>query len=86
MKSFIHFPLQANRYYFIEASIALFVSFIINLFVVSLFASGLYGKSELEVPYRSSLLAFVQNACFDNKASRWPLDSLVGTSNTEDYD
>jgi len=40
---------EANRYYFIEASIALFVSFIINLFVVSLFASGLYGKSELEI-------------------------------------
>jgi len=40
---------EANRYYFIEASIALFVSFIINLFVVSVFASGLYGRSELEI-------------------------------------
>lgn len=40
---------EANRYYFIEMSIALFVSFIINLFVVSVFASGLYGKNELEI-------------------------------------
>jgi len=40
---------EANRYYFIEASIALLVSFIINLFVVSVFASGLYGKNELEI-------------------------------------
>jgi len=40
---------EANRYYLIEAAIALFVSFIINLFVVSVFASGLYEKSELEI-------------------------------------
>lgn len=40
---------EANRYYFIEACIALFVSFIINLFVVSVFAAGLFGKSEIEV-------------------------------------
>jgi len=40
---------EANRYYFIEACIALFVSFIINLFVVSVFAAGLYGRSELEI-------------------------------------
>jgi len=40
---------EANRYYFIEACIALFVSFIINLFVVSVFASGLYGRNESEI-------------------------------------
>ena len=36
---------QANMYFFIESAIALFVSFIINVFVVSVFASGLYGKT-----------------------------------------
>ncbi|KAK3603173.1 hypothetical protein CHS0354_043006 [Potamilus streckersoni] len=40
---------EANMYYFIEASIALFVSFLINVFVVSVFAEGLYGKSSQEV-------------------------------------
>ncbi|XP_029636399.1 natural resistance-associated macrophage protein 2 isoform X2 [Octopus sinensis] len=31
---------EANMYYFVEAAIALFVSFLINLFVVSVFAEG----------------------------------------------
>ncbi|KAL3832300.1 hypothetical protein ACJMK2_023954 [Sinanodonta woodiana] len=45
---------EANTYYFIEASIALFVSFLINVFVVSVFAEGLYGKSSQEV-YKNCL-------------------------------
>ncbi|XP_053373453.1 natural resistance-associated macrophage protein 2-like isoform X2 [Mercenaria mercenaria] len=36
---------EANFYFFIEASIALFVSFLINLFVVAVFAEGFYGKN-----------------------------------------
>ena len=40
---------EANMYFFIEAAIALFVSFIINVFIVSVFAEGLYGKTNLEI-------------------------------------
>lgn len=40
---------EANFYFFIEASIALFVSFIINLFVVAVFAHGMYGKTNRDV-------------------------------------
>lgn len=40
---------QANMYFFIEACIALFVSFVINVFVVSVFAHGLYGKKNEEI-------------------------------------
>ena len=40
---------EANMYYFVESAIALFVSFIINVFVVSVFAHGLYGKTNLQV-------------------------------------
>ncbi|XP_041478398.1 natural resistance-associated macrophage protein 2-like isoform X1 [Lytechinus variegatus] len=40
---------EANKYYFIEASIALLVSFIINLFVVSVFAEGLHDKTNAQV-------------------------------------
>ncbi len=40
---------EANKYFFIEASIALFVSFIINLFVVSVFAEGFYGKNNTQI-------------------------------------
>ncbi|CAE1253090.1 SLC11A2 [Acanthosepion pharaonis] len=35
---------EANKYYSIESSIALFISFIINLFVVSVFAAAFTGK------------------------------------------
>lgn len=40
---------EANFYFFIEASIALFVSFIINVFVVSVFAHGLFGKTNKDI-------------------------------------
>ncbi|XP_075145215.1 solute carrier family member malvolio isoform X2 [Haematobia irritans] len=40
---------EANFYFFIEASVALFVSFIINLFVVAVFAHGMYGKTNADV-------------------------------------
>ncbi|XP_033761416.1 natural resistance-associated macrophage protein 2-like isoform X2 [Pecten maximus] len=36
---------EANMYFFIEAAIALFVSFLINLFVTAVFAEGFYGRS-----------------------------------------
>ncbi|RWS11114.1 Protein Malvolio-like protein [Dinothrombium tinctorium] len=40
---------DANRYVFIEAAIALGVSLIINISVTSVFAAGLYGKTNLDV-------------------------------------
>lgn len=40
---------EANMYFFIEACIALFVSFLINVFVVSVFAQGFYGKNSTEI-------------------------------------
>lgn len=40
---------QANMYFFIESAIALFISFLINVFVVAVFASGLYGKTNKEI-------------------------------------
>ncbi|XP_012275120.1 protein Malvolio isoform X2 [Orussus abietinus] len=40
---------DANMYYFIEASIALFVSFVINVFVVAVFAHGLFGKTNADI-------------------------------------
>ncbi|KAI9548767.1 hypothetical protein NQZ68_003301 [Dissostichus eleginoides] len=36
---------EANKYYFIEATIALFISFLINVFVVAVFAQAFYGKT-----------------------------------------
>nr|XP_033791761.1 natural resistance-associated macrophage protein 2 isoform X2 [Geotrypetes seraphini] len=40
---------EANKYFFIESSVALFVSFIINVFVVSVFAEAFFGQSNSQV-------------------------------------
>lgn len=40
---------DANKYFFAESCIALFVSFIINVFVVSVFAEAFYGKTNADV-------------------------------------
>ncbi|XP_048754434.1 natural resistance-associated macrophage protein 2-like isoform X2 [Ostrea edulis] len=40
---------EANKYFFVEASIALFVSFIINVFVTAVFAEGFYGRNVTDV-------------------------------------
>ncbi|XP_072019853.1 natural resistance-associated macrophage protein 2-like isoform X3 [Amphiura filiformis] len=37
---------EANMYYAIESSIALFISFLINLFVVAVFAAAFFGKDD----------------------------------------
>ncbi|KAI3357816.1 hypothetical protein L3Q82_016202 [Scortum barcoo] len=40
---------EANKYFFIESTIALFVSFLINVFVVAVFAEAFYGRTNKEV-------------------------------------
>ncbi|GIX71650.1 protein Malvolio [Caerostris darwini] len=50
---------EANMYYFIESGIALFVSLIINIFVVAVFAKGLYGKTN----------AYVYNLCIEKNST-----------------
>ncbi len=40
---------EANKYFFIESTIALFISFLINVFVVAVFAEAFYGRTNQEV-------------------------------------
>ncbi|KAG7278478.1 LOW QUALITY PROTEIN: hypothetical protein CRUP_038773 [Coryphaenoides rupestris] len=40
---------EANKYFFIESSVALFVSFLINVFVVAVFAEAFNGRTNAEV-------------------------------------
>lgn len=40
---------DANKYFFIESTIALFLSFLINVFVVAVFAEAFYEKTNIEV-------------------------------------
>ncbi|KAJ7375500.1 hypothetical protein OS493_002274 [Desmophyllum pertusum] len=46
---------EANMYYFIESAIALFVSLIINIFVVAVFAEAFYGKTYSDVYHSCNL-------------------------------
>lgn len=48
---------EANMYFLIETTIALFVSFIINLFVVSVFANGLFEKKNGDIVRKYTLSA-----------------------------
>ncbi|XP_078321289.1 natural resistance-associated macrophage protein 2-like isoform X1 [Crassostrea virginica] len=40
---------EANKYFFVEAAIALFISFLINVFVTAVFAEGFYGRNITQV-------------------------------------
>ena len=40
---------EANMYFFIEAAIDLFISFVINVFIVAVFAVGLFGKTNHDI-------------------------------------
>ncbi|XP_014767974.1 natural resistance-associated macrophage protein 2 isoform X3 [Octopus bimaculoides] len=46
---------EANMYYFIEAAIALFISFLINLFVVSVFAEGFSQQDNNKTVYEECI-------------------------------
>ncbi|XP_052868646.1 protein Malvolio [Anopheles cruzii] len=63
---------DANRYYFIEATIALLISFIINVFVVAVFAHDLYGETNQDVINRCANTSFsndIQSAFTANNAT-----------------
>lgn len=53
---------EANKYFFIESSIALFISFLINVFVVAVFAQAFYQKTNNEVVGRTYYCS-VADAC-----------------------
>ncbi|XP_069394422.1 natural resistance-associated macrophage protein 2 isoform X2 [Paralichthys olivaceus] len=40
---------EANKYFFIESTVALFISFLINVFVVAVFAEAFYDKTNIQV-------------------------------------
>ncbi|XP_035015425.1 natural resistance-associated macrophage protein 2 [Hippoglossus stenolepis] len=59
---------EANKYFFIESTIALFISFLINVFVVAVFAEAFYGRTNMEV----------HNVCNDSGSPHshlFPLDN-----------
>ncbi|CAI5448125.1 unnamed protein product [Caenorhabditis angaria] len=53
---------EANKYFFIESTFALFCSFIINTLVISVFAQGMYGKSNHDI----------RQVCYNNTKNEMP--------------
>jgi natural resistance-associated macrophage protein len=65
---------DANRYVFIESSIALGISLIINIAVTSVFAHGLHGKANREI----------FDTCLSRNDSRFDINAF--SNDTEDFD
>lgn len=61
---------EANKYFFIESSIALFISFLINVFVVTVFAEAFFGKTNADV----------REQCFNQTSSG---QSILFPNNTD---
>ncbi|CAH8476960.1 unnamed protein product [Schistosoma intercalatum] len=66
---------EANMYYFIESTIALFVSLMINIFVVSVFGAGFYGKNVKQVIENCTLEGKIP-VRFTNAASSFDPNSV----------
>ncbi|OCT92897.1 hypothetical protein XELAEV_18015963mg [Xenopus laevis] len=69
---------EANKYYFIESSIALFISFLINVFVVAVFAEAFYGKTNQEVFYECLNTSSPQSDLFPNNTDPLKVDIFKG--------
>ncbi|XP_075447726.1 natural resistance-associated macrophage protein 2 isoform X3 [Ascaphus truei] len=69
---------EANKYFFIESSIALFLSFIINVFVVAVFAEAVFGKTNEEVYEVCLNSSSPQSNLFANKTSPLEIDIYKG--------
>ncbi|XP_056130028.1 natural resistance-associated macrophage protein 2-like isoform X2 [Lampris incognitus] len=67
---------EANKYFFIESSIALFISFLINVFVVAVFAEAFYENTNSEVNS-------VCNASGSSHSNLFPMDN--GTLQVDIY-
>ncbi|XP_078240744.1 natural resistance-associated macrophage protein 2 isoform X1 [Pogona vitticeps] len=69
---------EANKYFFIESCIALFVSFIINVFVVSVFAEAFFGKLNNDVHEVCANESFSQARLFPENNETLEVDIYKG--------
>lgn len=68
---------EANFYFLVEAAVALGVSFVINLFVVSVFAEAFHGVSNKE------LNATCNNTGIPNSVGAFPYDNVTANETVE---
>ncbi|XP_061470957.1 natural resistance-associated macrophage protein 2 isoform X2 [Rhineura floridana] len=69
---------EANKYFFIESCIALFISFIINVFVVSVFAQAFYSKTNNDVYEVCKNESFAQASLFKPNNATLDVDIYKG--------
>ncbi|NXT53174.1 NRAM2 protein, partial [Pluvianellus socialis] len=69
---------EANKYFFIESCIALFVSFIINIFVVTVFAEAFFEKTNADVNAVCVNTSSPHSALFPNNNETLEVDIYKG--------
>ncbi|XP_037108735.1 natural resistance-associated macrophage protein 2-like [Syngnathus acus] len=69
---------EANKYYFIESTIALFISFLINVFVVAVFAQAFYNKTNWQVNQECNVTNIPHQGLFPNNNETLEVDIYKG--------
>ncbi|XP_019736196.1 natural resistance-associated macrophage protein 2 [Hippocampus comes] len=69
---------EANKYFFIESTIALFVSFLINVFVVAVFAQAFYNKTNWDVNQVCNATSIPHQGLFPNNNETLEVDIYKG--------
>ncbi|NWI82746.1 NRAM2 protein, partial [Dryoscopus gambensis] len=69
---------EANKYFFIESCIALFVSFIINIFVVTVFAEAFFNKTNADVNQVCANSSSPHSSLFPNNNQTLEVDIYKG--------
>ncbi|XP_074931901.1 natural resistance-associated macrophage protein 2 isoform X2 [Phalacrocorax aristotelis] len=69
---------EANKYFFIESCIALFVSFIINIFVVTVFAEAFFEKTNADVSNVCMNASSPHSTLFPNNNNTLEVDIYKG--------
>ncbi|XP_023688987.2 natural resistance-associated macrophage protein 2 isoform X1 [Paramormyrops kingsleyae] len=69
---------EANKYFFIESAVALFVSFLINVFVVAVFAEAFYDRTNLYVHEKCNQTGSPHAALFPQNNGTLEVDIYKG--------
>ncbi|KAF4093745.1 hypothetical protein AMELA_G00005340 [Ameiurus melas] len=69
---------EANKYFFIESCIALFISFLINVFVVAVFAEAFYDKTNMEVNQQCNQTGSIHSNLFPLNNNTLQVDIYKG--------
>ncbi|XP_061731478.1 natural resistance-associated macrophage protein 2 [Nerophis ophidion] len=69
---------EANKYFFIESTIALFISFLINVFVVAVFAEAFYNQTNMDVNSKCNSSSIPHSDLFPSNNDTLEVDIYKG--------